>query len=69
MNKLPDPLTKEEEVELKELSRKIFGKSIFVTIEKEDREKPEYKRYEEIIKKKMAFLAAKNKVRAQMMWN
>lgn len=69
MNKLPEPLTEQETAELRELGKKIFGNSIFVTIDKADREKPEVKRYEELIVKRMAHISAKNRVMAQTMWN
>lgn len=69
MNSLPEQLTKEETSELRELGKKIFGNNIFVVIEKIDREKPEVKRYEELVNKKKAHQSAKNKVLAQIMWN
>jgi hypothetical protein len=69
MNKLPDKLTKEEELELKEIARQIFGASVFLVVDKTDRNKPEFKRYEELMSKKLTFLAAENKVMRQMMHN
>ncbi len=69
MKALPENLTKEEEIELVLLTRQIFGTSMFVAVDKVDRDKPEIKRYEELMSKKITFLAAKNRVKAQMMWN
>ena len=61
--RIPKYLTSKERIELDKLKRELFKGDTFVVFSKEELESKEYKRYDELIKKKLAFLAYQNSPR------
>jgi len=54
---IPQPLTKEEKAEFEKLKKDLFIGFMFVVFDNKILESPEYKRYDELLHKKMQYLA------------